>query len=314
MSNEADMKAIDDFMRRTAPVTPEATQLRQSWLTWYPTLGWWDINYSQTVRDEASTRRNKFNLANAITPAQKQQVVNVITKSHDVKGPVLPTGEVGTQIKKPTATAVLQGNHPVIKEGSKGPAVVEWQTIIGVKADGNFGPGTKSATIAWQKTHKDVEGKPLVADGIVGAKSWNAALGGKAPDAAPVKEEPSFLSALNPFASKPSTTPVAVATTAKPKPSTKAPVTSTAKPAPKPTPTTPAGTSTPIAVASTGGSAPAKTNPILVAKAGMFDAFEKVPLWAKIAGFVGAVGVIVFGRNAKMVDYSTGRTVKRRRA
>lgn len=306
MSNEADIKAIDDYMRRTAPVTPGATQLRQSWLTWYPTLGWWDLNYSQAVKDEASTRRNKFNLANTTTAAQKQQVVNVITKSADVKGPVLPTGEVGTQIKKPTSNAVLQGNHPVIKEGSKGPAVIEWQTLIGVKADGNFGPGTKSATIGWQKTHTDVEGKPLVADGVVGAKTWNAALGGKAPDAAPVKEESSFLSALNPFASKPSTTPVAVATTAKPKPSAKPPVTSTA---------TPAGTSTPIAVASSGGSGQGTTvatNPIQVAKAGMFDAFDKVPLWAKIAGFVGAVGVIVFGRNAKMVDYSTGRTIKRR--
>lgn len=313
MSNEADMKAIDDYMRRTAPVTPEATALRQSWLTWYPTLGWWDINYSQNVRDEASTRRNKFNLANATTPAAKEQVINVMTKSHDVKGPVLPTGEVGTQIKKPTSSVLLKGNHPVIKQGSKGPAVIEWQSFLGVKADGNFGPGTHSATVAWQKTHKDVEGKPLVPDGIVGAKTWNAALGGKASDAAPVKEEPSLLSALNPFASKPAA-PVAVAS--KPKPAAKPPVTSTAKPATKPTPTTPAAVSTPIAVASSGGSAPVtpSTNPILVAKAGMFDAFDKVPLWAKIAGFVGAVGVIVFGRNAKMVDYSTGRSVKRRRA
>jgi hypothetical protein len=46
----------------------------------------------------------------------------------------------------------------------------------------------------------------------------------------------------------------------------------------------------------------------------MFSALDKVPLWAKIAGIVGAVGVLVFGREAKMVDYSTGRQVKRRRA
>ena len=130
MSNEADMKAIDDYMRRTAPVTPEATALRSSWLTWYPSLSWWALNYDTGVRDEASTRRNKFNLANAQTKAEKDNVIRVITTGFDsnqmqgqARKETLPTGEVGTQIKKPTSTAVLQGNQ----HGSRSePSLLRW--------------------------------------------------------------------------------------------------------------------------------------------------------------------------------------------
>lgn len=68
----------------------------------------------------------------------------------------------------PTPTPVV--SKPTIREGSTGPDVVTWQKIVGVAADGKFGPGTKAATIAWQKQ------KGLVADGIVGPKSWAAAI------------------------------------------------------------------------------------------------------------------------------------------
>jgi peptidoglycan hydrolase-like protein with peptidoglycan-binding domain len=53
-----------------------------------------------------------------------------------------------------------------IKQGSRGPDVIAWQKVIGVKADGIFGSGTAAATKAWQKNNG------LNADGIVGAKSW----------------------------------------------------------------------------------------------------------------------------------------------
>lgn len=56
-----------------------------------------------------------------------------------------------------------------IRRGSLGADVKAWQTIIGVKADGSFGPATHEATKAWQEAHG------LVGDGIVGAKSWAAA-------------------------------------------------------------------------------------------------------------------------------------------
>ena len=68
----------------------------------------------------------------------------------------------------PTPTPVV--SKPTLAQGSTGPDVVTWQKIVGVAADGKFGPGTKAATIAWQQK------KGLVADGIVGPKSWAAAI------------------------------------------------------------------------------------------------------------------------------------------
>lgn len=56
-----------------------------------------------------------------------------------------------------------------VRLGSTGPDVVAWQRIVGVLADGSFGPRTREATIVWQERHR------LVADGIVGPKSWAAA-------------------------------------------------------------------------------------------------------------------------------------------
>lgn len=68
----------------------------------------------------------------------------------------------------PTPTPIVA--KPTIQLNSSGPDVVTWQKIVGVAADGKFGPGTKAATIAWQQK------KGLVADGIVGPKSWAAAI------------------------------------------------------------------------------------------------------------------------------------------
>lgn len=68
---------------------------------------------------------------------------------------------------------------PTIQQGSTGAAVQQWQQIIGVTADGKFGPNTKAATITWQRS------RGLVADGIVGPKTWTAALGSPAPATSP---------------------------------------------------------------------------------------------------------------------------------
>ena len=55
---------------------------------------------------------------------------------------------------------------PIIKKGSIGRAAKVWQTIIGVDADGEFGPNTHNATIQFQKANN------LTADGEVGPKTW----------------------------------------------------------------------------------------------------------------------------------------------
>lgn len=57
-------------------------------------------------------------------------------------------------------------SRPTLKQGSKGEAVKELQNILGITADGQFGPITKRVTVAFQLSHN------LVGDGIVGPKTW----------------------------------------------------------------------------------------------------------------------------------------------
>lgn len=62
--------------------------------------------------------------------------------------------------------------EPLLKMGSKGEIVRELQQFLNLRgyicgtADGIFGAKTQNAVIEWQKAHK------LVADGIVGTKTW----------------------------------------------------------------------------------------------------------------------------------------------
>jgi len=55
-----------------------------------------------------------------------------------------------------------------LKLGSKGEAVKTLQEFLKITTDGNFGPKTESAVKSWQKSHG------LLADGIVGSKTWAA--------------------------------------------------------------------------------------------------------------------------------------------
>jgi len=50
----------------------------------------------------------------------------------------------------------------VVKVGSKGELVKDIQEVVGVKADGDFGPGTEAAVKKWQAANG------LVSDGLVG--------------------------------------------------------------------------------------------------------------------------------------------------
>ncbi len=65
--------------------------------------------------------------------------------------------------------------NPLIKLGSNGEYVRQWQRIIGVPESGNFDANTDSATKAWQSSHQ------LVPDGKVGPLTWAAGLGQPAP-------------------------------------------------------------------------------------------------------------------------------------
>lgn len=56
----------------------------------------------------------------------------------------------------------------VLKLGSKGKEVEDLQKYLKIKVDGDFGPKTETAVKNFQKANK------LVADGVVGEKTWNA--------------------------------------------------------------------------------------------------------------------------------------------
>lgn len=62
----------------------------------------------------------------------------------------------------------------VLKLGSKGEEVKKLQRLLACYPDGIFGEITLEAVLDFQKTHKDEQGNPLVADGIVGQKTWAA--------------------------------------------------------------------------------------------------------------------------------------------
>lgn len=56
----------------------------------------------------------------------------------------------------------------VLRKGDKGKAVKDLQEFLEITADGDFGPGTEAAVKKWQAENG------LVADGIVGPKTWDA--------------------------------------------------------------------------------------------------------------------------------------------
>ena len=57
---------------------------------------------------------------------------------------------------------VAAKTYPTLQVGSKGGEVVRMQNLLHVHADGDFGPATKKAVVAYQQTHG------LVADGVAG--------------------------------------------------------------------------------------------------------------------------------------------------
>ncbi|HXF89891.1 MAG TPA: tetratricopeptide repeat protein [Xanthobacteraceae bacterium] len=69
----------------------------------------------------------------------------------------------------PAATADVVGLRP----GQSGEAVKRLQSALGLKPDGNFGPGTERALKAFQQKHG------LRPDGIVNAATWAKLSGGK---------------------------------------------------------------------------------------------------------------------------------------
>lgn len=116
-------------------------------ITWQKALG---LNAIQVVASAA-----KKAVAAILPPVTAPTASEVATAK--------PFSDVSRIASKNASTAVL-------RQGSKGQDVVNWQTILGIKPDGNFGPDTTKLTKEWQKSNG------LTADGVVGPASWAAAI------------------------------------------------------------------------------------------------------------------------------------------
>jgi hypothetical protein len=78
-----DLNAVNEYLHRTPAKTQEARKLVSDWATWWVTTGD-PKNYTflvpDAVWDEARNRRLAFNVANAVTAEEKQQVAFVATQ------------------------------------------------------------------------------------------------------------------------------------------------------------------------------------------------------------------------------------------
>ncbi|HIZ97418.1 MAG TPA: peptidoglycan-binding protein [Candidatus Janibacter merdipullorum] len=81
------------------------------------------------------------------------------------------TGKPWTSVTRgpggPTVPVTPPKSYPTLREGASGPDVVLAQKVLGVTADGAFGPATKSALISWQKRNG------VKATGVLDSATWN---------------------------------------------------------------------------------------------------------------------------------------------
>lgn len=131
---------------------------------------------SQTVKNEQAwlnkARGEKLVGDGIAGPAFKAAVKRYQTflKAYGYKGAADGVWGAGTQAAHAKFYAAYNKPKPkpraTIKQGSKGADVKYLQSKLGLAQDSIFGPATKAKVVAWQRS------KGLVADGIVGAKTW----------------------------------------------------------------------------------------------------------------------------------------------
>jgi len=116
---------------------------------------------SSAHHGESPSDPNAFNAPVYTGPVTQQQVTPVL----DSHGPTDPNA-----FTPPASTKVAPVQSKVLRLGSGGSAVNEWQRLMGVAIDGRFGANTEAATKKFQSMNG------LKVDGIVGPASWDAAM------------------------------------------------------------------------------------------------------------------------------------------
>ena len=74
---------------------------------------------------------------------------------------------VSTAPDGPSVPLTPPDSYPTLREGASGPDVALAQEVIGVTADGIFGPATKSALISWQQRYD------VAATGVLDQATWD---------------------------------------------------------------------------------------------------------------------------------------------
>lgn len=276
-----DAEAVFDFFKRTEARTDKAATLKAQFLTWYNQSSWFDKNFSQSWYDQLRSRRNAFNIANAVTEADKAAVTRVLTTgmtAEEMQGKPRPkidvkTGLVGTAIKNPPAVPQVGSKNPSftrnLKKGLQGEDVKKWQTFLGLTPPtGYFDALTDTRTREYQKKNG------LVVDGIVGKNTLSKAFPVAQAPFTPDVPAPPVVSAIK-IPSSGGSAPAQPAS--RPTPSTPSKPPAAKKPAAATPAQKPAATQAPASVLPT---------------ANVLKGFSSIPLWAKITGALAGVGLV----------------------
>jgi peptidoglycan hydrolase-like protein with peptidoglycan-binding domain len=186
-----DMSAINDYFNRMPGKTQAGKDAKASWGAWWNGLSFMSKSFSGDTLAEATKRRIAFDAANGevkrnddggLTEEEKKYFANmpgvdVTGLTPDAAKAKVAAANANVKVSPPASLLAIQ--YGSLRQGSKGDAVKKWQSILGVKQDGVYGPATAAATKKWQTE------RAIKADGVVGPATWTAALGtsGKAKDA-----------------------------------------------------------------------------------------------------------------------------------
>lgn len=157
----------------------------------------WHVDYSQTprlVRRGCLVDYYERNIGDLLRDPVLHKLVSdegvVLIDRIPTTGPttkrVVPSAVVPSpRTEQELATDAIDRLTPTLRQGAKGPAVVDVQQIVGAKVDGDYGPATKARVAAWQAQ------RGLTADGVFGPRSWAVARAEEAQRPAPPIAPPS---------------------------------------------------------------------------------------------------------------------------